>query len=121
MGGATPGQVACVACMRKQASEPQKQTGQQHSFMVSTSVLFSKFLPQLPSVMECDLRVLRESSPFFPRLLLVMVFCHSNRHFTRLDCLVFLNPVSETSKILQGIMGYFTLKWMVPVTSIRII
>ena len=65
MGGALPGLVV-LGCVRKQAEQARGATG------ASASVPASRFLPWLPSVMECNLDL--TSNPFLPKLLWVMVF-----------------------------------------------
>lgn len=47
---------------------PGEQAGKQHSSMASTPVSASRFLSWLPSVLSGEI------NPFFPMLLLVMVF-----------------------------------------------
>lgn len=51
-----------------------------HGFRLSSC---REFQAWLPPVTDCDLRVLRRNKHVFPKLLLVTVFCNSNRDPTK--------------------------------------
>ena len=75
VGGATLELVVLGGAIRKQA----KQASKCHPSMASASAPASRFLPSLPFSDDWYLEVYVKINPFLPKLLLAMVFYHSNR------------------------------------------
>lgn len=83
MGSSTTPRLVGLNCIRKQASENyEKRASKQYLSVVSASFpasRFLEFLPQLLSVMECDLRTVCQNKLFPSQVAFLMVFCYKNR------------------------------------------